>query len=530
MESLFNGLSLKELFKCRELLDNAISEALSEHKQVANSKDINNYINYYDEYIDSFEEKSILEDVESLNIDYSANDSTKHLWLTEINQDYTWKSKKSNKKFSNPPVNIGEYQGFNDVTKKLNTDFKLQLNSCLLNIYPNGHSGIKLHDDDEWEIDHTQPICVISFWSVRKVDFYGRYQNSDENPMLSLEPVSGSLYMMMPGCQEYFRHQVPSSRTRCGPRCSVSFRAMIPRGELAAKLSFLPLQLPMLNRAVEKDYATATITEISTDSPRITMSDKSISPVKELVSIFESNVSVSQKSRSPVKELVTNPKSNDIVVNGTEQDNPSSNTHHKILPNSSPHKNSQKTLKRTTVLFGTSITLNVDGNRLAYGGRKCINISESGAKISDISRMVEHFYFNNPSSNDVDKVIFSFGTNDIKYQKNGVYKFKKLILNLINKTKELFPHVTIFFQSVLPMKLQSYYTANNFLTFNRLLIDLCMSERCSFIDCFYDFVSGNDYNRVLYKDNLHLNKRGIGLLCRWLKHTINHQTFNPYVY
>ena len=523
MESLFKGLSIKELFKCREVLDNVISEALLEHKQAANSKDINNYVKYYDEYVDSFEEKSMAEDLEALDINYSGSDSTKHLWLTDLDQDYTWKSKKSNKTFTNPPVKIGGYRGFNDIMTKLNTDFNIRMNSCLLNIYPNGHSGIKLHDDDEWEIDHTQPICVISFWCVRKVDFYGRYQNSDENPMLSLEPVSGSLYMMMPGCQEFFRHQVPSTRTRCGPRCSASFRAMIPKGELAVKLSVLPILLPILNRGADKDVAT--ITEVTSDPAPIAMSDKSNSPVKELVSMFENNVSV---SRSPVKEIVSKSLGNDSVVNGTEHVNSSLYTPQKHYPNSSTHKN--KTPKRTTVLFGTSITLNVDGNRLAYGGRKCVNVSQSGAKIMDISKMVENFYFTHPSSNDVDKIIFSFGTNDIKYQKNGVYKFKKLILNLINKTKELFPHVTIFFQSVLPMKLQSYYTANNFLTFNRLLIDLCMSERCSFIDCFYDFVSGNDYNRLLYKDTLHLNKRGLGLLCRWLKHTINHQTFNPYVY
>ena len=299
--------------------------------------------------------------------------------------------------------------------------------------------------------------------------------------MLSLEPASGSLYMMMPGCQEFFRHQVPANRTRCNARFSLSFRRMFPHDTDTDK----------------------TITN------HVTVSDQSSSPVKQLVSKFEGKAS---------------------VVNGTKHIDTSLNTHHKINPNSITHKNSPKTPKRTTVLFGTSMTLNVDGNRLAYGGRKCVNVSESGAKISDISRMVEHFYFTHPSSNDVDKIIFSFGTNDIKYQRNGVYKFKKLILNLIHKTKELYPHAIIFIQSVLPMKLQFYYTANNFLTFNRLLIELCRSERCSFIDCFFDFISGNDYNRLLYKDHLHLNKRGLGLLCRWLKHAINHQTFNPYVY
>ena len=187
-------------------------------------------------------------------------------------------------------------------------------------------------------------------------------------------------------------------------------------------------------------------------------------------------------------------------------------------------------MKRTTVLFGTSITAHVDGDRLAYGKRKCINVSESGAKIEDISKMMDSFYYSNPSADDVDKIIFSFGTNDIRSQKYGVNKFKKPIKELIYKAKDFFPQASIFFQSVLPMKVISTYTAKNVIDFNRLLIEICRTERCSYIDCCYDFVYGNDYNKLLFRDNLHLNKRGLGLLCRWLKHTINHGTFNPYVY
>lgn len=96
MESLFNGLNLKELFKCREALNNIIAESLVEHKQVANSLDINNYIKYIDQYVDSptsVEAQSMAADLERLDMKKSANDDTKHLWLTELDQPYTWKSK-----------------------------------------------------------------------------------------------------------------------------------------------------------------------------------------------------------------------------------------------------------------------------------------------------------------------------------------------------------------------------------------------------------------------------------------------------
>ena len=103
------------------------------------------------------------------------------------------------------------------------------------------------------------------------------------------------------------------------------------------------------------------------------------------------------------------------------------------------------------------MTLGVDGDRLAYGGRKCINISESGAKIEDISRMLDNFYHTNSNVNDVDKIIYSFGTNDIKFLKFGLHKLKRPIKEIIYKTKEYFPRASIFFQSVLPMKISSNY-------------------------------------------------------------------------
>ncbi len=44
-----------------------------------------------------------------------------------------------------------------------------------------------------------------------------------------------------------------------------------------------------------------------------------------------------------------------------------------------------------------------------------MNISESGARIEDINRLVVNFHASHPQACDVEKVILSFGTNDIKY-------------------------------------------------------------------------------------------------------------------
>ena len=95
------------------------------------------------------------------------------------------------------------------------------------------------------------------------------------------------------------------------------------------------------------------------------------------------------------------------------------------------------------------------------------------------------------------------------------------------------------------MGIKSTYTINNhlrltpylqsvvlyILEFNRLLTDICIKKGCSLLDCFHDFVSqdGYDYDRRLYKDDIHLSSRGVGILCMWFKHVIYSDVFNPFI-
>ena len=100
------------------------------------------------------------------------------------------------------------------------------------------------------------------------------------------------------------------------------------------------------------------------------------------------------------------------------------------------------------------MTKYVREKHLGSRGRKVINISQSGAKIKDIFHNVREFYSTHQAarSDDVEKIIFSFGTNDIKYSKFGVRHLKKLIDELVYMTKGLFPAAIILFQSCLPIR------------------------------------------------------------------------------
>ena len=381
---------------------------------------------------------------------------------------------------------------------------------------PNGGSKIRLHADNEDDMDPSHPIVVVPIGCTRKVELLHYYQSSSEKPLLTLEPISGSLYKMLPGCQEHFLHRLPPMKHISGGRYALSFRKMIPSNLNEVSI---PLPATVLSSAPP-------LPSFPLSSTEITKIDHTTSPIKELISLFEPNNNDISNIAHISPHSPSTQNVNDISTHAPVSPPPS------LPPSTAPRPN-QKHNRRTTVLFGTSMTLGVDGDRLAYGGRKCINISESGAKIEDISRMLDNFYHTNPNINNVDKIIYSFGTNDIKFLKFGLHKLKRPIKEIIYKTKEYFPRASIFFQSVLPMKISSNYhinTAKNFEGFNRILVEVCREERCSYIDCFFDFVRGYDYNSNLYKDNLHLNKRGIGILCRWLKHTINRGTFNPYVH
>lgn len=320
-------------------------------------------------------------------------------------------------------------------------------------------------------MDPTQPICVLSTGTQRSVEFYNRYQRASEKSLLSITPVPASLYIMKPGCQEYFKHKVPADKSCTETRYSLSFRRMIP------------------------------------------VETASSSPVKDLVSRFD--------TVQPPQSVLSSPPSTNV----TGHHSPEWVRKDDQTPN-------KPKVRKTTVIFGTSVTIGVDGYRLAYGGRKCINKSVSGAKVHDIAEMVKDFYENDEQSDDVNKIILSLGTNDIKFASNGVNKFRRSIIELVRSIKSMFPGALIYIQCVLPMKLRFHYTARNVLQFNNILYNICTMERCLYIDCFRDFIdqAGFDYNKNLYKDNLHLNRRGIGVLCRWLKHCINRDTFNPYVY
>ena len=145
-----------------------------------------------------------------------------------------------------------------------------------------------------------------------------------------------------------------------------------------------------------------------------------------------------------------------------------------------------------------------------------------------LSHMVDNFKLYDADADDVDKVVLCFGTNDIKHSKDGVAHLKNDVFNLVNKVKDYFPGAVVLVVSVLPMKNMYWFTVDNFYDFNDILQDVCFKTNCYYIDCFNNFLTEDrfDYNHRLYKDPIHLNNKGLGVLCSILKNIINCDSFS----
>ena len=488
IQNIFNSLSLKDLLKCRKLLDATIDKSIHNDKKRVAAINVEPLVKYHENFIEVNSElyKGVKSDIEKLGLDKQkeAQKSMQNLWLTSTGQSYTWTSKKSSKSFEHKPVLISNYAHIDQLRVIINDKFGSDLNSCLATYYPTG-SGVTLHADDEKELDDLQPISVASFGDLQSVEFVKKYRGSNARADLSFQPADGSLYSMLPNCQEVLRHRVkPATDKAKSWRVSLSFRRMLS------------------NEEVDKNS-----TSIRVDH------DFTFSPVKKMIKNFE-EFSQNQSSTSVTdveeKKDVTENKKEDIQSN----------------INAAPEMRSKKS---TTVIFGTSITKHIEEKKLQGKGQRCINISKSGAKIIDIHHMVDEFVYLNEYAGDVNNIIFNFGTNDIKHEKFGVNKYRESILSLLNKTKLAFPFAKIMIFSTLPMKNLYKYTVRNFLRFNEILYECALVYNCIYVDCFWHFLTADkrDINRELYCwDGVHLNTEGIYFLGRWMHYMISMKSFN----
>lgn len=95
-------------------------------------------------------------------------------------------------------------------------------NSCLANLYRDGHDYVAWHADDEPELGPDPVIASVSLGAERRFDL--RHRTTRETVRVVLGP--GSLVVMSSGCQRHWVHQVPMMRRVTEPRINLTFRSI----------------------------------------------------------------------------------------------------------------------------------------------------------------------------------------------------------------------------------------------------------------------------------------------------------------
>ncbi|RMG26268.1 MAG: alpha-ketoglutarate-dependent dioxygenase AlkB [Bacteroidetes bacterium] len=95
-------------------------------------------------------------------------------------------------------------------------------NSVLLNLYRNGQDSMGWHSDDEPELGKNPCIASVSLGQSRT--FHLRHRSRPQAKPLHLLLTHGSLLLMQGSLQHHWKHQLPKSRKKMGPRINLTFR------------------------------------------------------------------------------------------------------------------------------------------------------------------------------------------------------------------------------------------------------------------------------------------------------------------
>lgn len=98
-------------------------------------------------------------------------------------------------------------------------------NSCLLNLYHNGHEGMAWHSDDEKDLEKHGAIASLSFGAERRFGF--KHKQSGQKVYIRLQ--HGSLLVMKGATQAHWLHRLPPAKRILLPRVNLTFRTIVHR-------------------------------------------------------------------------------------------------------------------------------------------------------------------------------------------------------------------------------------------------------------------------------------------------------------
>lgn len=97
-------------------------------------------------------------------------------------------------------------------------------NSCLLNLYPDGNTGMSYQrDNNERELGKYPKIAILSLGATRIL----RFRHLESHELIRIPLISGQLILMQDSAQIHWQHEVQKSKKISKPRISLTFRKIL---------------------------------------------------------------------------------------------------------------------------------------------------------------------------------------------------------------------------------------------------------------------------------------------------------------
>ncbi len=107
------------------------------------------------------------------------------------------------------------------IKEKVEEFMNVKFTTVLLNYYRDGNDSNGWHADNEKELGKNPTIASISFGAKR---VFQMKHNTNKGQKFKIELEHGSLLIMKGTTQHFWKHQIPKSTKKVGPRINLTFR------------------------------------------------------------------------------------------------------------------------------------------------------------------------------------------------------------------------------------------------------------------------------------------------------------------
>lgn len=107
------------------------------------------------------------------------------------------------------------------IKEKVEEFMNVKFTTVLLNYYRDGNDSNGWHADNEKELGKNPIIASISFGAKR---VFQMKHNTNKDQKFKIELENGSLLIMKGTTQHFWKHQIPKSTKKVGPRINLTFR------------------------------------------------------------------------------------------------------------------------------------------------------------------------------------------------------------------------------------------------------------------------------------------------------------------